>query len=218
MRRAEWDAKDTVVANYEHTGLVRDPNAGFGRNKRLDVIQEKAQDAAVLEAELDDGECWQEWRTWHVRPLAACRQMHATQASGSEWSVLVDADLKAACNQQRSSGKAPPKRLTPHQRQIVQRLIAAHGDDTKVGEGEVVKHRNSPCFHSLFGSLHHPPQRTSWGQHARPSLRLAGPPTACIPVCMHAILCTSVPSKRSVVQCRPYMMHSLRGGCGWCRP
>lgn len=31
--------------------------------------------------------------------------------------------------QMRSSGKAAPKRLTTHQRQIVGRLLAAHGDD-----------------------------------------------------------------------------------------
>jgi len=36
------------------------------------------------------------------------------------------------CNQERKSGKAPPKRLTTHQRQIVERLIAAHGDDLQV--------------------------------------------------------------------------------------
>lgn len=29
----------------------------------------------------------------------------------------------------RSTGKAAPKRLTTHQRQIVGRLVAAHGDD-----------------------------------------------------------------------------------------
>ncbi|GAB4822055.1 hypothetical protein N2152v2_009101 [Parachlorella kessleri] len=91
---AEWDAEDTVITNYQQVGLVRDPNAGFGRNKRVDIIQEKAEDPAVLSAELDD-------------------------------------DLKAACNEQRSSGKAPPKRLTPHQRQIVQRLLNVHGDDTR---------------------------------------------------------------------------------------
>lgn len=43
------------MANYEQTGLVRDPNAGFGRNKRRDTIQEKAQQPEVLEAEPDDG-------------------------------------------------------------------------------------------------------------------------------------------------------------------
>lgn len=31
--------------------------------------------------------------------------------------------------QVRSTGKALPKRLTSHQRQIVGRLVAAHGDD-----------------------------------------------------------------------------------------
>lgn len=40
-----------------------------------------------------------------------------------------DDELRVVCNQERKSGKAPPKRLTTHQRQIVERLIAAHGDD-----------------------------------------------------------------------------------------
>ena len=46
-----------MITNYQQVGLVRDPNAGFGRNKRVDIIQEKAEDPAVLAAELDDGEC-----------------------------------------------------------------------------------------------------------------------------------------------------------------
>lgn len=33
--------------------------------------------------------------------------------------------------QMRSTGKAAPKRLTAHQKQIVRRLIAAHGDDVE---------------------------------------------------------------------------------------
>lgn len=45
----------------------------------------------------------------------------------------------------RSSGKAPPKRLTPNQRQIVERLLAAHGDDV---EAMVMDRRLNPMQHS----------------------------------------------------------------------
>ena len=41
----------------------------------------------------------------------------------------LDEDLKVAMAQQRSTGKAAPKRPTPRQRQIVERLLAAHGSD-----------------------------------------------------------------------------------------
>lgn len=47
--------------------------------------------------------------------------------------LFVPPELRVVCNQERKSGKAPPKRLTTHQRQIVERLIAAHGDDLQVG-------------------------------------------------------------------------------------
>ncbi|KAF8065911.1 hypothetical protein HT031_002972 [Scenedesmus sp. PABB004] len=42
-----------------------------------------------------------------------------------------DDELRVLTNQERKSGKAPPKRLTSHQRQIVERLVAAHGDDVQ---------------------------------------------------------------------------------------
>eukprot|EP00882_Tetradesmus_deserticola_P010806 GHRQ01011416.1.p2 GENE.GHRQ01011416.1~~GHRQ01011416.1.p2 ORF type:complete len:196 (+),score=75.08 GHRQ01011416.1:250-837(+) len=42
-----------------------------------------------------------------------------------------DDELRVVCNQQRKTGKAPPKRLTSHQRQIVEKLTAAHGEDVQ---------------------------------------------------------------------------------------
>mmetsp|Transcript_10412 Transcript_10412/g.18865 ORF Transcript_10412/g.18865 Transcript_10412/m.18865 type:complete len:184 (-) Transcript_10412:98-649(-) len=42
-----------------------------------------------------------------------------------------DDELRALNNKQRKTGKAAPKRLTPHQKQIVERLIEAHGDDVE---------------------------------------------------------------------------------------
>jgi hypothetical protein len=43
-------------------------------------------------------------------------------------------ELRVVCNQERKTGKAPPKRLTTHQRAIVERLLAAHGEDVEVGQ------------------------------------------------------------------------------------
>lgn len=56
-----------------------------------------------------------------------CREsMHA-------WVVpLVVAELRALNNKQRKTGKAAPKRLTPHQKQVVARLIEAYDDDVEV--------------------------------------------------------------------------------------
>ncbi len=42
------------------------------------------------------------------------------------------ADLRAVEGKQRRSGKAPLTKLTTHQRQVMQRLIAAHGEDVEV--------------------------------------------------------------------------------------
>lgn len=42
------------------------------------------------------------------------------------------AELRAGCNQERKSGRAPPPRLTATQRKIVERLQEAHGDDFDV--------------------------------------------------------------------------------------
>jgi hypothetical protein len=50
--------------------------------------------------------------------------------------LISCAELRALNNKQRKTGKAAPKRLTPHQKQIVERLIEAHGDDVEVGQGD----------------------------------------------------------------------------------
>lgn len=41
----------------------------------------------------------------------------------------LDEDLKVAMARQRNSGKAPPKRPTPRQRHLIERLLAAHGSN-----------------------------------------------------------------------------------------
>jgi hypothetical protein len=46
--------------------------------------------------------------------------------------AALPSELRAATNQERSSGKAPPPRPTTHQRQVMERLIAQHGEDVEV--------------------------------------------------------------------------------------
>lgn len=55
------------------------------------------------------------------------------------------AELRVASNLPRKSGKAPPKRLTSHQREVMQRLIERHGDDAKVRPGGRDGHDMTVC-------------------------------------------------------------------------
>lgn len=41
--RPEWNCDDHVEGNYQRAGLVVDANAGYGRNKRRDVLKEKVR-------------------------------------------------------------------------------------------------------------------------------------------------------------------------------
>ncbi len=69
----------------------------------------------------------------------------------------------------RSSGKAAPKRLTSHQRQIVQRLIGRHGEDVAAMQHD---RKLNPMQHSqgvlrqLIASYHH------WGEGAGVDFRV----------------------------------------------
>ncbi|KAG1671364.1 hypothetical protein FOA52_002974 [Chlamydomonas sp. UWO 241] len=49
--------------------------------------------------------------------------------TGGEETFEDDDELRAACNLERKTGKALPPRLTSHQRDIFEKLLAAHGDD-----------------------------------------------------------------------------------------
>jgi len=42
-----------------------------------------------------------------------------------------DDELRAGCNLERKTGKAPPPKLTTHQRKIVEGLIEKHGEDVQ---------------------------------------------------------------------------------------
>jgi hypothetical protein len=131
-----------------------DVNAAFGRNARRDVLKDKvAQHPELLEAEPDDeikaacaqvggrvlqcggrlvlgafrGRAVVEWPAvvtgYLAAPACQCLPSHSLPCPGPSW-PRIPAKL-----QMRSTGKAAPKRLTTHQRQIVGRLLAAHGED-----------------------------------------------------------------------------------------
>lgn len=51
------------------------------------------------------------------------------QIPDDQLDASLDEDLKIAMAQQGNSGKAPPKRPTPRQRQLIERLLAAHGSN-----------------------------------------------------------------------------------------
>ncbi len=79
-----------------------------------------------------------------------CRSnFHGTHAEGinctaaQRWHSSTNpdaAEFAAACGRMRPEGKAPPQRLTTTQRQIMQRLVDAHGCDIEVR-----------CFSSRLG-------------------------------------------------------------------
>jgi hypothetical protein len=55
----EWAERETLHENYEKTGLVLDPNHGYGRNKKADPIKSREQrleeDGETFSD--DDGDC-----------------------------------------------------------------------------------------------------------------------------------------------------------------
>lgn len=47
------------------------------------------------------------------------------------------AELRAGCNHERKSGKALPPKLTSTQSKVIEQLLAKHGENVEVSEGEV---------------------------------------------------------------------------------
>ncbi|CAL8469696.1 g9237 [Coccomyxa elongata] len=86
----QWDREKPLTSNYASNQVLLDPNAGFGRNAKPDIIQEGEEINSEVES---------------------------------------DDDLRALEGKCRRSGPAPLQKLTTHQRQIVERLKAAHGDN-----------------------------------------------------------------------------------------
>jgi hypothetical protein len=85
------------------------------------------------------------------RTLFTCKAQLITRTP-----YALSAELRVVCNKERKTGKAPPKRLTSHQRQIVDKLIAAHGEDVQVSH-TASQHQKQQCLYctcSAYSSLH----------------------------------------------------------------
>ena len=90
--------------------------------------------------------------------LAGAQERSVRGESESEGEEALDDDLKAAMAKVRSTGKAAPKRLTPRQRQIVEALIKAHGEDvdamTRDRKRNAMQHTKAQ-LQALIGSYQH---------------------------------------------------------------
>ena len=76
-------------------------------------------------------------------------------ASQCATATTACADFAAAMGKQRPSGPAPPPRLTAHQRQIMERLIDAHGDNIEVGSRPLCCVLVARIAALLSKSMHH---------------------------------------------------------------
>lgn len=93
--------------------------------------------------------------------------------------------------QVRSTGKAAPRRLTSHQRQIVARLLAAHGDDVQamvglwaVGKVGAVRAGWEPAYCRVHERVNVP----------TPCYTALLPPAVCKPVHLVVLPCVATPS------------------------
>mmetsp|Transcript_40546 Transcript_40546/g.114840 ORF Transcript_40546/g.114840 Transcript_40546/m.114840 type:complete len:184 (-) Transcript_40546:443-994(-) len=68
-------------------------------------------------------------RKTHGRNQASNKKKDVEDAAKITEDFEDDDELRALSNKQRKSGKAPPKKLTTHQKQIMEKLIDAHGED-----------------------------------------------------------------------------------------
>lgn len=97
--RPGWDPLVHAQDNMERLGLVADVNKVAGGARK---------------------------RPDPISLAAAAADPAALDAAAAE---PADDELRVALGKARSSGRAPPKRLTVRQRGIVERLLAVHGDD-----------------------------------------------------------------------------------------
>lgn len=78
--------------------------------------------------------------------------------AGGQETYSDDDELRAGCNLERKTGVAPPPRLTPRQRQVVEVLVKAHGEDV---EAMVLDIKHNVMQHSagqlkkLIAAYHH---------------------------------------------------------------
>lgn len=102
--RIDWNTAHQTRSNYKRIGVILNPNAGFGRNKKDDI---SVEDVQVVEGKKLDGD--------------------VTRLLGQ------------------ATEKVPPKPPTSRQRNIIDRLIAAHEDDL---ESMVSDRKLNPMQHS----------------------------------------------------------------------
>jgi nucleolar protein 16 len=96
----QWKEDTTHMGNYSSVGIVSDPNA-LGKTGRN---SKSIQSAETRENEPKD------------------TSVAATAIVGGD-------EVRGLLGQVRSTGLAPPKRLTTKQRRVVGALVAKHGDD-----------------------------------------------------------------------------------------
>jgi nucleolar protein 16 len=113
-----WDDDDTHQNNYESVGIVSDPNkvGKTGRNAAKRIAEDRDGEAARDDAGPTASRAGAKTKTTRDDTVAA-------QA------VVGGDEVRGALGQVRSTGEAPPKRLTTKQRRIVGALVAKHGAD-----------------------------------------------------------------------------------------
>lgn len=99
-----WDDDTTHQSNYEAVGIVSDPNR-IGKTGRNSTALEEGEEAA------------------------GHRGSKKTDETVAAQATVGGDEVRGAVGQVRSTGTAPPKRLTTKQRRIVGALIAKHGDN-----------------------------------------------------------------------------------------
>ena len=97
-----WDQDRTHQLNYEHLGIVNDPNK----------IGKTGRNSSKLEA-LEEGET----------EAAAAKRRRDEDTSVAAQATVGGDEVRGLLGQVRSTGLAPPKRLTTKQRRIVGALV-----------------------------------------------------------------------------------------------
>eukprot|EP00951_Prasinocladus_malaysianus_P010781 scaffold79458_cov46-Prasinocladus_malaysianus.AAC.2 len=105
--RVDWNNEKTLQENYTKNGFTNSLKKTHGRNAEENKRKEKTLQMTMV-------------RTYSRANMDNCPDV-----------VRLITELRALNNLQRKTGKAAPKRLTPHQKQIISRLIEAHGGDVE---------------------------------------------------------------------------------------
>lgn len=130
-----WDSLATYPTNYQHTGLVDDPNRAVGVRfadgvkPLVRASQSRHPPQHTVQLLLHSLTPKSKWRKWKSR-MTVCQLCAYVVWTASPPPRCTD--LRVLLNKERLAGKAPPPKLTAHQQQVVQRLVDAHGEDVEV--------------------------------------------------------------------------------------